>query len=494
MPDIFISYRRGDSAGHAGRLYDGLVSRFADSQVFIDVDAIAPGIDFVQRIQEAVQSCDVVLVLIGEEWVSMKGRDGTRRLDDAEDFVRLEIAAALERGVPLVPVLVEGARMPDASALPENIRGLARQNAIELSDARWHYDVSRLIEAVSRLSPEETQPSRDTKQRAPAAAGANRRPLMIGGAIALLAVVGALVAVMSGGSGEEPAPPARTDTNSRGFSGGDNPLPAAAGGISSLAGGLGALWGADYGKGTVQQYDGETGKPVGKAISVGKGLSGVAVGQNAVWAISSDEKAVIKLDANTGERTSTTLQAPRFIQHVAAGAGAVWLTVEGDPGLLRYDPSTGEQVAGISGTGLTASVTTGDFSTVAVTAQGRAVLVDADSNKVTGRFPVGDTADGLAFDAEGGLWVASPSGHVVHFSGGEAVKIPLGGGPREIATTSSAVWVLDTEEGMLYEVDPATDQVAGPGQELGEGTSSIAAVDDRVWVGFSDGRLQRVAG
>src|SRR4051812_21225570 len=132
MPDIFISYRRGDSAGHAGRLYDGLLSRFGDGNVFIDVDAIAPGVDFVERIRDAVASCDVILVLIGEDWISMSGADGTRRIDDPGDFVRLEIDAALERGIPIVPVLVEGARMPGPQELPENIAGLARQNAIEL--------------------------------------------------------------------------------------------------------------------------------------------------------------------------------------------------------------------------------------------------------------------------------------------------------------------------------------------------------------------------
>ncbi len=152
MPNVFISYRREDAAGHAGRLYDGLRARFGEPRVFMDVDTVPAGVDFVDHIERWVASCDVLLVLIGDHWVSVRDSEGRRRLDNAEDFIRIEIEAALKRGVTVIPVLVEGAQMPRSEDLPESIAMLARRNAIELSDARWSYDVERLARAISQAS------------------------------------------------------------------------------------------------------------------------------------------------------------------------------------------------------------------------------------------------------------------------------------------------------------------------------------------------------
>lgn len=147
---IFISYRRDDSEGYAGRLYDHLSAHFGDEKVFMDIDAIEPGVDFVKEIEEAVNSCDVLLALIGPRWLTVTGKQGKLRLENPEDFVRLEIAAALERGIRVIPTLVQGASMPQSLALPENLRPLARRNAIELSYSRFHTDVHRIIRAIER--------------------------------------------------------------------------------------------------------------------------------------------------------------------------------------------------------------------------------------------------------------------------------------------------------------------------------------------------------
>ena len=109
---IFISYRRQETAWPARQLYDVLVGRFGTESVFKDVDDIEPGDDFVERITEAVASCDVLLALIGNQWLTMTDDKGNRRLDNPEDFVRLELTAALSRGVRVVPILVDGAAMP----------------------------------------------------------------------------------------------------------------------------------------------------------------------------------------------------------------------------------------------------------------------------------------------------------------------------------------------------------------------------------------------
>jgi hypothetical protein len=148
---VFISYRREDTAAHAGRLYDSMVERFGEGNVFMDVD-IEPGVDFVERITEAVSGCLVLIVVMGRNWATVAGGDGEPRIADPADFVRLEVETALRRPeVTPIPVLVSGARMPQAAQLPEPLQPLARRNALELSDGRWRYDVGRLEEALDRL-------------------------------------------------------------------------------------------------------------------------------------------------------------------------------------------------------------------------------------------------------------------------------------------------------------------------------------------------------
>ncbi len=125
MARIFISYRRDDSSGHAGRLYDHLTGHFGQGQVFMDVDAIQPGLHFVEVVQEAVSACDALIAVIGQEWLEVSDASGTRRLDDPSDMVRLEIATALERGIPVIPVLVRGVQMPREADLPIGLADLA---------------------------------------------------------------------------------------------------------------------------------------------------------------------------------------------------------------------------------------------------------------------------------------------------------------------------------------------------------------------------------
>lgn len=151
--NIFVNYRREDSAGHAGRLFDRLSNRFP-GRVFMDIDTIEPGVDFVEVINKAVGCCEVLIVVIGREWLSLKDAAGQRRLDDPQDFVRLEVATALERNIRVIPVLVEGAPMPRPESLPPELATLARRNAIELSDARWAFDVDRLIKTIEGVIQE----------------------------------------------------------------------------------------------------------------------------------------------------------------------------------------------------------------------------------------------------------------------------------------------------------------------------------------------------
>jgi len=148
---IFISYRRNDSQGEAGRLFDDLVQRFGEDMVFMDVAGIEAGRDFRKAIEESVSKCGVLLVVMGPQWLDARDENGARRLDDPGDFVRIETASALRRDIPVIPVLVHGAEMPRAEQLPENLTDLAYRNCIELTHARWKSDTQLLIEALRRL-------------------------------------------------------------------------------------------------------------------------------------------------------------------------------------------------------------------------------------------------------------------------------------------------------------------------------------------------------
>jgi TonB family protein len=148
---IFVSYRRSDSQGEAGRLFDDLVQHFGEATVFMDVAAIEAGRDFRKAIEEGVTKCGVLLVVIGSGWLDAKDERGARRLDDPSDFVRIETASALKRDIPVIPVLVRGARMPSSDQLPEELKELAYRNCMEVSHARWKSDMQLLTEALRRL-------------------------------------------------------------------------------------------------------------------------------------------------------------------------------------------------------------------------------------------------------------------------------------------------------------------------------------------------------
>lgn len=143
---IFISYRRADSDYPAGWLFERLAEHFGRARVFKDVDSLQPGDDFAEVITTAVSSCSALVAVIGERWLTITDEYGRRRLDNPEDFVRLEIEAALTRGVRVIPVLVNGAGMPRSTDLPPGLQGLVRRQAVELSPYR--FDTSALIRVL----------------------------------------------------------------------------------------------------------------------------------------------------------------------------------------------------------------------------------------------------------------------------------------------------------------------------------------------------------
>jgi hypothetical protein len=148
---IFLSYRREDTRHVVGRIGDRLMDHFGDERVFVDVDTIEPGLDFSEAIAAAVESCEVLLALIGDRWLGSTDRTGRRKLDNSNDLVRLEIEAALERNIRVIPVLVDGVAMPTPEELPPSMAGLARRQAFELSYSRFRDDARRLVGFLDRL-------------------------------------------------------------------------------------------------------------------------------------------------------------------------------------------------------------------------------------------------------------------------------------------------------------------------------------------------------
>ena len=148
---IFISYRREESRWSARSLHDRLCRDFDLKQIFMDIDAIALGEDFVKAIETTVAKCDVLVAVIGNNWLDSKDDRGDKRLDNPEDFVRMEIATALKREIRVIPVLVDGALMPRSTDLPEDLKPLVRRNALRITDTSFDGDCQRLVAAIKQV-------------------------------------------------------------------------------------------------------------------------------------------------------------------------------------------------------------------------------------------------------------------------------------------------------------------------------------------------------
>jgi len=199
---IFISYRRSDTEGEAGRLYDDLVRAYSDDSVFMDVTGIQPGLDFRKAIDANIAGCGVLLAVIGPNWATATDSGGNLRFANPNDYVRLEIASALAKQIPVIPVLVHNARMPTLEQLPDDLKDLRYRNSVELTHARWNSDVALLIGALKNYVL--AAPSRPTEPvhatvpvqlPAPIAAPAtppraSRGPLYALGILALVILLG----------------------------------------------------------------------------------------------------------------------------------------------------------------------------------------------------------------------------------------------------------------------------------------------------------------
>jgi membrane-associated protease RseP (regulator of RpoE activity) len=181
---IFINYRRDDSAGTAGRLHDRLAQTFGRNNLFMDVDHIPAGVDFLEYLHSQVAACDVFLAVIGPNWLNAKDERGRRRFDNPDDYVTIEIAAALARNIRVIPVLVDGARTPKADRLPDSVKPLVRRNAVEVRNTHFGRDAESLASKVG----EALKGARPATGRWPFLASAAARLMVAGSAMALLLV------------------------------------------------------------------------------------------------------------------------------------------------------------------------------------------------------------------------------------------------------------------------------------------------------------------
>ena len=227
MQGIFISYRRQDAAGYAGRLYDRLAGHFGAERVFMDVEGIEPGVDFVEAIDRAVASCEALIVIIGPNWLATDSAR-KRRLDDPKDFVHIETAAALARHIRVVPVLVDGAVMPREEELPADLASLARRQAIELTHKHWDATSAELIRTLERVLDGDKAPRAGTvpvsPRSSPATAeasspavdmGGARRSWVIGGVLALVAAAVGVYLTLPWGEPDRPVQQAETTAGAR---------------------------------------------------------------------------------------------------------------------------------------------------------------------------------------------------------------------------------------------------------------------------------------
>jgi YVTN family beta-propeller protein len=535
MGGIFISYRREDTAPYAGRLNDNLSRYFGDDRVFMDLK-IEPGEDFVRRIDDAVSSCDAMVHLIGPEW-SGRGAEG-RRLDDPEDFVRIEIEAALAANVRLIPAIVDGAEMPHERDVPPSLAPMVRLQAHELSDKRWDYDVEILVGVLERVM--ETSPEREPAHATPVAtseadrraaphslqrrrfarseadrrwrrmfagtrtaqllddvatadqaspapggwARGRRRAVWLAAAVIALAAAGLAFAMLPGDAGmaRETFPVGREPTD-----------------ISVTSD---AVWVSSHGDQTVSRIDPGSGAVVGEPVPIEGTPVFLAAGEGAVW-VTDEANHVSRIDASTSELSREPIKVGVPLG-VDVSNDAVWVSInrgrEKPGGLVRLDPRSGEiQGSPIPVGNFPWGIAAGpDAVWVANEDDDTVSRIDPNVGRTVGEpIVVGDGPRGIAI-GEGGVWVAnSKADTVVRIdlrSGDVGDPIPVGRLPYAIAVADGSVWVANEGSNSVSRIDARTSRVLDETIPVGASPQGISAMDGYVWVANgTDNSVTRLA-
>ena len=396
-------------------------------------DTRVPDPTLSMAIQKALTGCQVVVAIIGDDWLAADGshsRSGVpHRLDDNEDPVRLELAAALSLGLELMPVLLDGVPLPSPTDLPDELRPLVRRHSVALSQAHFDADASRLatrIDAVLGVTPRRRR---------------RHRKMLVGGAVGVITLMVVVAAVVLGGGGESrivltPGVAAAADLDT---------------GSGALAVGADAIWVTDAQDDAILRVDPETLKIVA-TIPVGDTPLGVEVTSGAVWVVNRDG-TVSRIDPNTDEVVAEIVVG--LVGDLIATRDALWLSAEtdrlADHSLRRIDLVTNEQ------------------STVSLPGLRRPTAIDAEDDAIwmTDRF-------------QGTLTRLDPT------TGGGGQPIELEADAGRIAASGPAVWVASSNETILR-IDPTRREVVDVvGAGTGSGVTDLSADDTGVWVAGGD--------
>ncbi len=441
------------------------------------------------RLREAVGACSLLIALIGSGWLDARDDAGRRRLDDPEDFVHQELAAALARsGLRVIPVLVEGATMPRAEELPDDLKALARRNARELSHARWDYDAGRLIEAA-RLSADAPSPPPHHPAGAATPTGARgivpaARWLARGGwrAVAPIAVIAAVAVgiLLWGGGGRH----GREAVLTLAFGKTPGRLAVGGGFVWVPLGPERAVARVDPQTLAVTRITGFTQDPFAASVDVDGKIGGI-------WVTDSGAAEVVRIDAVTSRRSKPIHVTPEP-NDIAVGEGFVWTADSNFHGpeeaaryVSRIDPKTravkhiniGVTPAGI-GTGAGYAWVTSDID-------GTVQTIDPRSGAIVGSpIAVGVDPEDVVVDHES-VWVAvSGSGEVAHIDPRTRkvdVRVAVGPEPRTLAIGGGFLWVIDARDGMLRRMSLRSRSVVGTPLRVDRFGFGVAYGEGRAW-------------
>jgi len=489
---IFISYRRDDEPGAAGRLYDSLVRELGERSVFIDVDGIAPGTDFVRVIEDVLQRSDVMVAIVGRHWLAPKETGGRPRLEDPDDFVRLEIGSALKRSaehgdIRLLPLCVEGARMPRAEELPSELAAFARLQAFTLSHVTWRRDFARLLDWLGAQPASADRPT-GRKRGLWALPAARPRALALGLIVAAAAGAVALAVALTGGSsrtsvGEVAGPPIALQARP-----------------TAIAAGAGGVWVTEKGirenTGQLEQIDPRSGRIQGQPIQIDGLPLGVAVGEGAVW-VSAQQ---INRDGSVGGTVTTVDPKTRRVfgkpikvgaapKDIAIGEGAVWTADAGDGSVTRVDPATRQAKThfGLGDRAEPADIAVGYGAVWLVQFQNQSLVrINPARVKALKRIPVSEKPEAVIAGA-GAVWTTSLTRDTVtkidpatNAQVGQPTAV--GSHPDDLAIWRGGVYVAAKDAGVVQRIDPVTGALDSDSIKVGNEPDALAVYDGRLWV------------
>ena len=495
MTTIFISYRRDDEPAAAGRLYDALVAALGARSVFIDVDGIKPGVDFVEVLEEVLSRCEVLVAVIGRRWLEARDAQGRSRLADSGDFVRLELVRALERSeehgdIRLLPLCVDGARMPRPDELPPELASFARLQAFSLRHATWRSDLDHLLEWLQAQAPAGTWATR-ARRRLGLSKLSRRTARLVAAAAALTVAAGGVAIALALSGGEEQA------QGIGAVQGAPTPLQ---GKPTAIAAGAGGVWVAEI-SGVVEELDPRTGHVRGTPIRVPGAPLGLAVGEGAVWVACRTIKSSGEVGGQVVAIDPATKQAGRPIEvgaqprDVAIGAGGVWTASISDGSVSRIDPRSMRErryhPKGPDEGGEPADIAVGEGAVWVVQSKHQTVTrINPATGAVLARIPVAAAPESVVVGA-GAVWVASLSKDTVTKIDPKVNQpigqpVVVGSHPDDMAIWRGALYVAAKDAGIVQRIDPASMTLAPDSLSVGNGPDALAVYADSLWVSNVD--------